>query len=142
MKNVFKNLGMFTLCMGIAFGLQHVPFQDVFSVKAQTTTRMIAGPHEYPFISTYLTPVSSTQNTNLPTYALPALTTHNNGQPLTIDVNADGLLDYVYSYYASGTAASTKQFVILNTGSGFNLAYICDYTLASGVHTYKGDCAQ
>lgn len=144
MKSFFKLSGAIAIGMALVLILQSGPAQEITKVKAQTSSRPIAGPGSDgdPFSSTFLTPTSTTLNTNLPVYALPRIYLQTSSQPTlsqTIDINADGLLDFVYSYYASSVL---NQYVILNTGNGFDLAYVCQDTLSGGVHTYKGDCAQ
>lgn len=66
---------------------------------------MLAGPLANPLKSSYLTPVSSTPNATLPAYALPRInpwedtpSTSVPKKPIPMDVNADGLLDQVYSF--------------------------------------------
>lgn len=150
MKNFFKSTVAIVLGMALILAFQYLPFQEIFSAKAQTV-RMLAGPLSNPLDSSYLTPTSSTINSTLPPYALPRVNIWEDTgsgylpkKPIAIDVNADGLLDQVYSYVyvnTSGPEINVEQYTILNTGSGFNLAYVCTYKLQSGVHTYKGDCA-
>lgn len=70
-----------------------------------------------------------------------------------IDVNGDGLQDYIYSFSRSGGSTSyfevnTQGCVYLNTGSGWTKVFECSaqtYTdLTTGEvlsQNYKGDCA-
>lgn len=139
--------------MALVLGFQYIPIQEILPAKAQTV-RMISGPSisQDPFSSTYLTPTSSTLEPDLPTYALPRINmfyfpdNYAAYAPLQLDINADGLLDFVYSKISTYTTNDyVDQYVILNTGNGFNLAYVCKATGTSsgGVwsYTYKGDCA-
>lgn len=150
MKHFLKNtLAIFT-GMALVLAFQYVPFQEIFPAQAQTT-RILEGPNAYPFKSTYLTPSSNTAASTLPDYALPAVNYFSfiaNGSssyylPLSVDVNADGLLDSIYSKIVqdyNGTVNQADQYVLLNTGNGYNLVYICrkDDSLNP---IYKGDCA-
>lgn len=66
--------------------------------------------------------------------------------PLFQDINGDGLVDIVYSYYyngysnysGGGNVDVTDQYVMLNNGQGFDLVYKCN---RNGNH-YTGDCAK
>src|SRR5690606_35816647 len=145
MKNFFKTTTAVALGAALVLGFQYIPLQEVLPAKAQTTPRMIAGPTKDVFSTAYLTPTSNQENPNLPIYALPRLPLYppNSGLPLTIDINADGLIDFVYSYVLDGADKRERQYVILNTGNGFELAYICDhqFTYSTNTHVFKGDCA-
>jgi len=145
MKTSWKTIG--TLAIGMAFilGIQQVPLQKILNAQAQTV-RMVAGPDYEMFNSIYLTPTSNSPRSPMPEYALPnmVLLVDNATQPdgpLQMDVNADGLLDFVYAYYYNSTNPIVRQYVVLNTGSGYNLVYVCEKRTESGVTTYKGDCA-
>jgi hypothetical protein len=67
---------------------------------------------------------------------------NNSLMPIVMDINGDGLSDLVYSqmpeYYLD--RYNGKQYVLLNTGSGFEKAYYCRYS-ANGATQYSGDCA-
>lgn len=57
-----------------------------------------------------------------------------------IDVNGDGLVDYLYSFHGSAIGEGgigIKDCVALNTGTGWNIAYKC---VQEG-NDYYGDCA-
>lgn len=150
MKLFLRTTSTLVLGMALLLAFQYVPFQEIFPAMAQTT-RILKGPNSYPFKSTYLTPTSNTAATTLPEYALPAVnyfTFTVNGSssyylPITVDVNADGLLDSIYSKVVqdyNGTVSQADQYVLLNTGSGYNLVYICRKDDSSNP-IYKGDCA-
>jgi hypothetical protein len=68
------------------------------------------------------------------------------GQPqfrreLLIDVNADGLLDYLYSETAAFSSKSFENCIYLNTGHSFEKEYACVGYEYNGAWTYRGDCA-
>lgn len=62
-----------------------------------------------------------------------------------IDLNGDGLLDFVYyvkSLHNDLSANNSSECVLLNNGQGWDIAYRCVVTRSGqqGV-TYYGDCA-
>lgn len=65
-----------------------------------------------------------------------------------VDINGDGLTDYLYAYRETNTVGSTsleESCVYLNNGTGFDKKYQCVATFSgtnySTVNAY-GDCAQ
>ena len=78
---------------------------------------------------------SETKDTDVPN-ALPKANFHNNSMPVLLDMNGDGLTDIVYSKYIS---SETYQYVLLNTGDGFEFAYTCLWK--GSPKTYRGTCA-
>lgn len=72
-------------------------------------------------------------------YALPKINlTSNDSYPILIDVNGDGLVDAVYSK----PATDTLQYVLLNRGNGYEVAYSCYYSDDYDTSfTYRGTCA-
>lgn len=88
--------------------------------------------------------VSSTPKQNVP-FALPAINLfvdHSSGEgPILVDVNGDGLQDLVFSKLTG----SILQFVLLNTGDGYEMAYGCYVNPAFGgggvTQEFRGDCA-
>lgn len=95
-------------------------------------------------LMTELSETSSTSTTAVTDaeFALPwvRFTSSDNGDPVLIDMNGDGLTDVVYSK----PAAETLQYVLLNTGDGFEVAYSCYYSDDYGTpyqYTYRGTCA-
>lgn len=85
-------------------------------------------------------------------YALPMGNINNNSakftKPSQMDMNADGLIDLIYSgtvlpeynLTQDSTAAGYIQYVMLNTGNGFRLVYACKQ--GPPTYHYQGDCAQ
>jgi hypothetical protein len=78
-------------------------------------------------------------------YALPMLDigqqTATGYSPEVMDIDGDGSDDLVLSY---SLGAERFQMVLLNTGKGYEAAYLCGYTNANdvtGQFTYRGDCA-
>ena len=55
-----------------------------------------------------------------------------------VDVNGDGLADYVYS---QSSISNRNSCTYINTGTGWNLAFRCIATQSQGIWTFKGDCA-
>lgn len=149
MKGFLKTTTAISLGIALTLGFQYLPFQET-PAKAQTSGRIVAGPLVDVWDSTFLTPVSSTPRNPMPQYALPRLriweSQGNNLVPIQMDLNADGLMDYVYSNVSlvgSSGDPFADQYVLLNNGVNFELAYICTYKYNSyyNTHTYKGDCA-
>ncbi|MCX6784417.1 MAG: hypothetical protein NTV81_00580 [Candidatus Komeilibacteria bacterium] len=63
-----------------------------------------------------------------------------------MDINGDGLQDYLYSFRLTDTPNNLKvnlmsDCVLLNTGHGWNVAYKCQTTTEGGSLRYFGDCA-
>jgi len=65
-----------------------------------------------------------------------------------MDLNGDGLLDYIYVYHASANSRrNMRECVYLNTGKGWEPVYRCHGTVAHHpiegryVGDYYGDCA-
>jgi hypothetical protein len=62
--------------------------------------------------------------------------------PVYVDMNGDGLVDVLYSYYnlpASGYG-TWRQYLLYNTGSGFEVAWKC--VMEGGLNSkFYGDCA-
>jgi hypothetical protein len=54
-----------------------------------------------------------------------------------IDLNGDGLVDYIYSYRSQNQVPASRDCVNLNTGTGWENVYRC----AKSGATYYGDCA-
>ena len=54
-----------------------------------------------------------------------------------VDVNGDGLVDYVYTNNIGGVSGC----VYLNTGDGWERVFKCKGSSSSGTWTYRGDCA-
>lgn len=126
------------------------------TAQAQTAQdpRMIR-PGEYPsqtidriVSSVYNNQYSINAKTSVD-YALPMMEIHDKSQwwsisPLQMDLNADGLSDFVYSTVYS----NQTQYVMLNTGNGFRMVYVCKYTpqntnpqVYQASYGYQGDCA-
>lgn len=63
-----------------------------------------------------------------------------------LDINGDGLQDYIYSFRYPEVNNNLKMNVLsdcvmLNTGSGWNPVYKCQVTYENGAAHYYGDCA-
>lgn len=62
-----------------------------------------------------------------------------------LDINGDGLVDYLYSFhgreYDNKTYWAIRDCVMLNTGTGWEVVHKCVGNYDSG-YTYYGDCAQ
>ncbi len=64
-----------------------------------------------------------------------------------IDINGDGLLDYVYVYRSSGTRRVVRECVYINNGKGWDPVYRCHGSVGYNqnqrryVGYYYGDCA-
>ena len=60
-----------------------------------------------------------------------------------VDINGDGLADFIYHYYCYGTGYVTDRFylikIYLSNGGGFDMTYYCYYDMYNG--KYKGNCA-
>jgi hypothetical protein len=59
--------------------------------------------------------------------------------PVSVDYNGDGLSDLVYSKMGNMLDASVLQYVLLNKGESYELAYIC-IQAGPGLE-YNGDCS-
>jgi hypothetical protein len=57
-----------------------------------------------------------------------------------LDINGDGLTDYIYAYDYHSTNKTTERCVYLNNGGGWDLVYYCKYD-SYPQPLYKGDCA-
>lgn len=55
-----------------------------------------------------------------------------------VDLNGDGLVDFIYSHHWSSGRYSC---VALNNGSGWDIVHNCRMTYSSGIWTFYGDCA-
>jgi hypothetical protein len=60
--------------------------------------------------------------------------------PTQMDINGDGLSDFVYSVVAVPYAVN-EQYILLNSSNGYELAYYCSITPDSGGSIYLGHCA-
>lgn len=64
-----------------------------------------------------------------------------------IDLNGDGLMDYLFSYQSSSSSSdSGYSCVALNNGAGFTVVHRCRYSItysssAIASQDYYGDCA-
>jgi hypothetical protein len=128
--------------------------QTIKSVTAQLSTPTVLPLQEINEYGKKLPKYEKIKTTPV-SYALPAINIYqNNGQPTQMDMNGDGLLDIVFanagydSSYGSGLVGT--QYVLLNTGSGFEISYFCkkDFkTKWMGTHAeldftyYQGECA-
>jgi hypothetical protein len=60
--------------------------------------------------------------------------------PVYMDLNGDSMTDVLFSYYSPGNYGSWQQYLLLNTGSGFQVAWKC--VMAGGQNSkFYGDCA-
>jgi hypothetical protein len=71
----------------------------------------------------------------------------NNASPRTsqfLDVNGDGLVDFIHSeYFEAYNQLYVNECLLLNNGQGWSPAYRCKTeTEASGLFRFYGDCAQ
>lgn len=57
-----------------------------------------------------------------------------------LDVNGDGMTDYVYAFDNNYTSTIQERCVYLNNGNGWDLAYYCKYNSAADPK-FLGDCA-
>lgn len=103
------------------------PMEDIMEYLKQTSQRSSRLKREVP-------------------YALPMMDigtqTPTGYSPESMDINGDGMEDLVLSY---SQGQEKYQVVLLNTGEGFEAAYLCGYTNANdstGQFTYRGDCAE
>jgi|SRR5690606_25999932 len=151
MKGFLKTTTAIGLGIALTLGFQYLPLQET-PAKAQTSGRIVAGPLVDVWDNSFLTPVSSTPRTVMPPYALPRMNfwdqlgNSNSVMPRQTDLNGDGLMDYYYSQVSAIGGSGDPyayQYVLLNNGVNFELAYICRYNYNSyyNTHTYKGDCA-
>jgi hypothetical protein len=139
MKSFLNNLSLVTLGILIsAITMTYLPSQ-IRAVTASLSTTVIK-PYDSPTAAIAQFPESRSLLTTAIPFSLPATTLHNNGLPMQMDMNGDGLMDFIFSHiYTSGSS----QYVLLNNGQGFDTAYICNrkYDTNTRLTTYRGHCA-
>lgn len=152
MKTFLRNLAYISLGILLSILASTVLPHTIKSVTAQLSTRMILPLQDMYTYTKQLPKYEKLKASPVP-YALPAINiSQNNGQPIQMDMNGDGLLDIVYAGVGSaqGVGQIANQYVLLNTGSGFEIAYICqkDYRYVPNRHPpevdqifYRGHCA-
>jgi len=143
MKTFLRNMGYISLGILISIAVTSFLPQTIKAVTAQLSTTTMLPMQDINTLMNEFPKSEKLKTTPLP-YALPAINIHNNGNPSQMDMNGDGLLDMVYSYYNGNHG---NQYVLLNTGSGFEMVYSCrkttdygPYSQIKGVY-YQGDCA-
>lgn len=140
MKSFLKNLCLVFLGVVISVATTSFLPAQIRAVTASLSTTTIK-PLDAPSASLSQFPESSRILETVTPFALPAIPMHNNGYPIQIDMNGDGLLDLVYStVYTSGAS----QYVLLNNGQGFDAAYLCNKSFVATrtpQHVYRGHCA-
>jgi hypothetical protein len=164
MKYAFALLSLLLVGILLENTLQVSQLIHLSDANAQSSNQIVWGPYSTPFRyagnnGPYLTNRSSTKATNLPRFSLPEINLYqyinNTEMPVQMDVNGDGLFDFVYSSYWENSsppgsypyAHLLRQYIMLNTGSNFQLAYVCKHVVeywSSGqirYNDYYGDCA-
>lgn len=117
---------------------------DPESASAQVSPDRPVQPGQDVFDKTGL---ASSPNLKVDTpYALPGMDMYTMADggyfdPINMDINGDGLTDMVVSNYYNMN--DFRQAVMLSTGTGYNLDYVCirQWDGASGQYKYWGDCA-
>jgi len=133
-KNYFYSIGLLVGLLITGAGVFLMMESQPAKASYDTGDRVQAMQDFYGELST-TSNTSSTKDTDVPN-ALPKANFHSNYMPMLIDMNGDGLTDMVYSRYIS---AETYQYVLLNTGDGFEFAYTCLWK--GSPKTYRGTCA-
>lgn len=154
MKKFISLLAYSGLALTLVVGATFSPWSFDTDAQASGSSRLVQGPLDFPLSSEYLTETSNIINPDLDDleYALPAVNQFNYVNigsyyyysPVHMDMNGDGLLDMVYSKVDYGgyppVPTKSEQYVMLNTGSAFDLVYVCYYYSTSNPK-YQGDCA-
>jgi hypothetical protein len=145
MKTFLRNMAYISLGVILSVVTAAILPQTIKAVTAQlSTTRVMPLQDMRAYINQ--SPKYEKLKTTPVSYALPAININqNNGQPIQTDMNGDGLSDIVYATTtnvsdAGGLLVGT-QYVLLNTGSGFEIAYFCqkDFRYVPNVYPYQVD---
>ena len=151
MKRFLSFLLIFLLGVVSAKGVSLLYPQIQKAVAAQSNGWVTNLPLENPYYFLTHLPKSNKKKSASVPYAFPTdQFGMNSNLPIIQDVNGDGLPDIFLSWGrvddTSGTIAeSALQYVLINNGSGFTMAYGCvaNNSSSNGVitNTYQGDCA-
>ena len=159
MKKILPSL-IFTI-LGLSLAISIFSFSEHADRLAQAQTlpnRKLTEPGFDILKMIQDSPSSESKRTSVQ-YALPQMELMSDNMPLQIDMNGDGLMDMVYSDLLNASACRSNiysyiQFVLLNNGRGFEVAYSCYYMPAyfrnpsincreaSAPDKYTGTCAE
>ncbi|MDP2691886.1 MAG: hypothetical protein Q8O95_05820 [bacterium] len=149
MNNFLKTVGIIFLSVATTLILQSnwlsklLPIDNTF---AQNSANIIKSAEDMnQWWNTQ--PVLANKIDYLP-YALPkeeifSFTYNGKTGPIIIDMNGDGLSDLVYSERGGQNGLDVTQYVLLNTGEGFERVYSCkeNYNNTNFTYTRQGACA-
>ncbi|MGE3340618.1 MAG: hypothetical protein AB7J46_01565 [Candidatus Altimarinota bacterium] len=149
MRHFLRNLSYISLGILLSIITTTMLPSNIKFVTAQLSSSAVQ-PLQDPFLNIDQYPNSSRRNQATVPFALPDVfiasilsvssSVYPRLGPVQMDMNGDGLLDLVFSMSDINPydpPSYYDQYVLLNTGSGFEVAYICrrDGTL------YQGHCA-
>jgi hypothetical protein len=155
MNKTFKSLLL--LCTGMLIMLALMIFQNnilsLVQAGMNVMGQQIQTPGYAPLLelrnSTKSQSVRSTLYNVLPRIEISTENQRGEESPIMTDINGDGLMDFVYSHLEQGISPSCdpnidihnppanysaprpyEQYILINTGRGFQVAYSCAFTPA------------